>query len=673
MSNENIDVTQGGLSTGIPMKVTGGTTKGALATITPPSGMLMDAKTGSGILENMEKLAAKIESPYRQFQEGLKDMSAWTAYNKAPALAIRDEAAANDRNTLYNIRQQQAAMRVAQQQAQAENNRINALMSGTGGADGAPAGAGGKLPQHVIDSLNAVNPMDVGAKQAILSNYYKTLVNKSVESQYNPSSFVSKPTFIPEIGQELDLTPFEVKTYQETKQLPARFGVNLGGATPSMGGTPSTGGAPAARGNVPISVARNNPGNLVDPKTGEIRTFATPQEGDAALTADLGLKLSGQSQAVKDRFGPQVGNFMSPALLAETWAPSTAKGNSPESTQNYQKAIANALGMSDPTAQIPNTPESLAKAKMAITNFEAGNNYPTPTAAAAPAGTQTTPTAPTAPAAPKATTPSLVLPYPRPINAKQVDANMKAEEDYRKTMLTVGEKEATTSATESGKSYAKMKELAETAAKNTLPTAEGVLAIATDPKRNHIMGYFHGGDKLATALFTASKHLSNKPASELEEEFVTNRFNQQELEDYRTLKNASDKLGISFAADVFKGARMGIGLERMAQNAKGISPELPPEVNRKNAELIRDAGVFEIQKDKMFHEWAQSHGGKLASFHEFESSPEYIKFRDDATKHFIDTYKGIVKVDKSSADNKVTQSEQDRAKAELEKRKGPAR
>ena len=72
---------------------------------------------------------------------------------------------------------------------------------------------------------------------------------------------------------------------------------------------------------------------------------------------------------------------MSPALLAETWAPSTAKGNTPESTQNYGKAIADSLGMSDPTAQIPNTPEALAKAKAAITKFEAGPNY-----SAAPAG-----------------------------------------------------------------------------------------------------------------------------------------------------------------------------------------------------------------------------------------------------------------------------------------------
>lgn len=119
--------------------------------------------------------------------------------------------------------------------------------------------------------------------------------------------------------------------------------------------------------NVPVSVRNNNPGNLVG-NNGQFLSFATPQQGEAALVNDLSLKLSGQSPAYKARFGNAP---VTPATLAETWSPATAQGNSPESTTNYGKAIATELGIA-PNAPIPNTPEALQKVKSAITRFEAG-------------------------------------------------------------------------------------------------------------------------------------------------------------------------------------------------------------------------------------------------------------------------------------------------------------
>lgn len=126
-------------------------------------------------------------------------------------------------------------------------------------------------------------------------------------------------------------------------------------------------GTPQAGGNVPVSVRNNNPGNLVG-SNGQFLTFATPQQGDAALVNDLTLKISGQSPAFKARFGNAP---VTPATLAETWSPAAAKGNSAESTTNYGKAIATALGIA-PNAPIPNTPEAIQKVKAAITQFEAG-------------------------------------------------------------------------------------------------------------------------------------------------------------------------------------------------------------------------------------------------------------------------------------------------------------
>jgi hypothetical protein len=181
---------------------------------------------------------------------------------------------------------------------------------------------------------------------------------------------------------------------------------------------PTVSAAPGA----PVSVRQNNPGNLVD-KNGNIRTFASLAEGEKALEDDLKLKLSGQSPAVKERFGPQVGTFMSPALLAETWAPSTAKGNTVQSTQNYANAIAKGLGISDVTAQIPNTPEALAKAKAAITQFESGI-APTATAPVV------TPTSAATPPSPMGARPS----------AGQIERQEKIQEEATKEFATGTEK-----------------------------------------------------------------------------------------------------------------------------------------------------------------------------------------------------------------------------------------
>ena len=120
-------------------------------------------------------------------------------------------------------------------------------------------------------------------------------------------------------------------------------------------------------GQMPVSTRNNNPGNLVG-ADGNFLKFATPQEGDMALTKDLLLKLSGQSPAYKSRFGNAP---VTPLTLAETWSPAEAKGNSVQSTNNYSKFIAEKLGIL-PNQPIPNTPEALQVVKSAISQFEAG-------------------------------------------------------------------------------------------------------------------------------------------------------------------------------------------------------------------------------------------------------------------------------------------------------------
>jgi hypothetical protein len=112
---------------------------------------LMDKGTENTVLQNMQNLADKINNPLRILTEGMKDVQAWTQYNKSPAFEQREAAATNDRRALYDIAQQQASIQASQQQAAATRDRINAMRGiGPGGkpiAGGAP-GVGAQGCDH---------------------------------------------------------------------------------------------------------------------------------------------------------------------------------------------------------------------------------------------------------------------------------------------------------------------------------------------------------------------------------------------------------------------------------------------------------------------------------------------------------------------------------------------
>lgn len=652
MADTNTPI-EGGLSyapaapAAVPMTLTPGTGKTGLATINAPKGMLINAAESEGILANMQKLADQINNPWRQVQESIKDISAWSQYgpDKTEAFKAREEARAADRATLYSIEQQKAALAASQAQAQADLARINQLKQGQPGVAGATTGGGG-LPQNVINALNAVNPRDIAAQQAILNNYYKTDVTKSIEQQYNPASGVTKLTTVPEIGQELEMTPPEVIEYTKTGKIPERFGIKMPNA-PAVA-PPSTVTPPAG------TKVTSGFGLRTDPITGQPNkmhagidlagaegTPIPPSKPGTVAYAGNANDGFGNKVIVKHDDGTtsQYAHLkdlnVKPGEIVDLNKPVGTMGSTGKSTGTHlhyseKDAKGNIVPVSADKISLPAQKAELMAAK----------------STEAPSG--------------------FVKPYPNPINSKQIDANMKAEEDYRKANLAIGQKEGETVAGKSGESQAQMNKLADTAALNTIPAAEQVLAIASDPQRSKVLAYLHGGDPIATAAFTAAKRLSNKKPSELEEEIITNKFGKQALEDYRFIQNTGMKLGIDFAADVFKGARMGIGLEKMAMGAKGIDTTLPAEVVRRNAQLIRDAGQFQMDKQRMFKEWAATHGGKLASFDEFEGTPEYVKFRDDAKNRFINTYKGLVKPEGTTSGGL---SPAERARQELENRK----
>ena len=385
----------------------------------------LDATQTKDILANMQQMINERYTPMSSFNRGMERAAAWGSGGiQGPSAALNQLNAQelSESKNIFEMRKQMAAYKQAQAQQEAfEKRRAEQLGTGTGTAGAPGAMSEATMPPQIRTALQNATTQEAYDK------IYNTWAQKQSEIYANPTMDEPKIPVVENVNGQWVRKLVSTRDYRDNasryKDTPETQSAVQNAVTPT---TPTTTPTTAAAPGAPRSVRQNNPGNLVD-KNGVIRTFATLAEGEKALEDDLKLKLSGQSPAVKERFGPQVGTFMSPALLAETWAPSTAKGNTPQSTQNYGNAISKALGMTDVTAQIPNTPEALAKAKAAITQFEAG----------------TTPIA----TAPVTTTPTSTAPVTTPITSAgarptpgQLERQEKIQEEATKEFATGTEK-----------------------------------------------------------------------------------------------------------------------------------------------------------------------------------------------------------------------------------------
>jgi len=407
-----------------------------------------------GVLSSMEQLYVNKMIQQQGFMEAMKDAAAWWSGGiEGPTAALSRRAKEREEQTanLFQLQTQIAQSRAAQEQAK---RQAAELTSAVGGAEGPGAAAAfGVEPRVRNEVLRLIKSGDVAGAKGVYDNWFKTDLNETIKFLNNAASYKADVEIIDENGKYNIVSAIDAKRlFSEGKARPT--GKTLGGtnapaaappaaappaaappaAAPPAAAPPTaappTAAPPAAppppplppplpppEGRMqPVSVRNNNPGNLVDPRTGQIRKFDTPEQGQAALEQDLAGKLSGTSPAYKSKFGDAP---VSPLTLAETWAPANAPGNSLESTTNYAKHIANTLGISVGDT-IPNTPEALNKVAKAITEFESGQRAPSAPVqlAAAPGATMTDVSAPTtgrvpAPAAP-APVPARTTPVTRP-------------------------------------------------------------------------------------------------------------------------------------------------------------------------------------------------------------------------------------------------------------------
>jgi hypothetical protein len=248
------------------------------------------------------------------------------------------------------------------------------------------------------------------------------------------------------------------------------------------------------------------------------------------------------------------------------------------------------------------------------------------------------------------------LPYPTPRNSKEVEANQEYIKKRSEKELDIISKGPEKASTEAGVRQAQMFKLNDDADK-AIEAADIVISASKSHPESVGLGKGFTG---TNALTTAISILPKMDQAKAEERVASFQLKPEALVARDQVDTASKQLGISFAADVFKGARMGIGLENMAAGAKGVSVHNMAENNLINATLIKEAAIFNKARTKLFkEEWAPKNGGAMADFEKFETSPEYIALKEQTQKRLVDSLPNYLKLGKNGlVEKNAKESEQ---------------
>lgn len=587
----------------------------------PILGSLPVASAATGIspelLQNMQQMIAEREARKGSFMESLKDANAWWSGGMAgpgEALRARTQEREGQDATTFGMKSALAQYKAAQAAAQ---NQLTSLKGLTGGQAGAPAAGGapgvqatGKpMPiavQQEFDRLLSLNPPDIAGAKAIREAWVKD------QAKFNPDAKTQKQYFINK--KAIDLTPEEYDLYKLTGKLP--------------GETTSNQPAVVAPGTVPTEAPTTTPGGVNVNNVGNVRPvgattgFQQPKDMNEGLQimdnnlkayADKGINtLSG----IIGRWSPPNEND-TPALIA---------------------AASKRLGI-DPNQKIDLTNPAVRQAVgTAIMLQEKGKSLFVTPGETAPLSKQRAEVNAAKPSAPT----SSELPYPNPANLAEVKANETYIADRAKKELEISVKGPEAAGTEAGKRQAQIFKLAEDA-EPTIKAADQVIAASKNYPEAVGLGK---GMTASNVLTTVAGAVVPKMTKEKAEDQYADLALGKEASVARSQVNtASKQLGISFAADVFKGARMGIGLENMAANAKGVSEHNRPENNIVNATLIKEAAIFNKKRAELFkNEWAPKNGGKMADFEKFEASPEYEALKEETQKRISDSLPDYLKL-----------------------------
>ena len=221
------------------------------------------------------------------------------------------------------------------------------------------------------------------------------------------------------------------------------------------------------------------------------------------------------------------------------------------------------------------------------------------------------------------------VPFPGTTIKSEIKANEEFIANQAKIPQQAQAKESETAATESGKEVGLLGKNKETAI-DTIGAAQRVIDLSNDPTYSKLMGYFEGGDKRATFAVKALNFTTAKlfGQEEFENAIAALGFNQTERARLQQLKTDANKLAIEYTAQMFKGARLGIGLEKLGAQGKGVSASFTPETNRLYATITRDNAQFVLDSQKEFRDnWLPKHPNQ--TYGEFLRSKDYDVMLDN--------------------------------------------
>jgi hypothetical protein len=252
----------------------------------------------------------------------------------------------------------------------------------------------------------------------------------------------------------------------------------------------------------------------------------------------------------------------------------------------------------------------------------------------------------------------------KPANKEEALANIELSKKKAEADIDVAKAEKEVSAKAAGTRESSMKSNIDKA-NNMIIAADAISNLASDPANAPAFGISKRGvlqDPRAAAASTLQAmtlgHVDEKKANDLVAKTLPPKLQavRDEID-----KHAAD-LGVAYAAEIFHGARMGIGLENMAQKTKGVGSEYLPETNKMHAEIIKQGALFNLARADLWKQYKDVHG-KDASFADFENEPAYRQLEDNTRAILAKKYPQIFSVnddrrvgESSDSDIKTTSS-----------------
>ena len=634
------------------------------------------------LLENMKQMIAEREARKGSFMENLKDATAWWSggiHGPGEALRLRAAEREGQDATTFGMKSALAQYKAAQAAAQSRAQSLKNTINPTGGTAGAPVVGG--MPPNVANEINrllSLNPPDVAAAEALRSTWAKH------ESKFDAPRHTQQKYYIsPEIGN-VDMTPDQWTTFQNTNVLPdGRKVARPQDAKPVAPATTTTPAAtPVATTTQAAPTAATQTSNLL-PHTQPLPKI-TPISAEPLKGPDMAdnfpvkegewnqapSALGTNTAAAKAAGVPVLSGYRDNAKQADLVSASQQPGYKGPPVAPVGKS----LHQTDEAIDVPDVkalkPEQLKwlrdngyRQTVAGDPNHFGKIPGIVTASADQA------TLPAQKAALMSASTTSELPFPSPRNKEEVDANNEYRKKRAEKELEITGKGPEKASTEAGARQAQMYKLNEDAEK-TIEAADQVIAASkSHPESVGIGKGFTGANVLTTVAGAVVPKMTKEKA---EQQYADLALSKEAIAARDQVITASKQLGISFAADVFKGARMGIGLENMAANAKGVSEHNLAENNLINATLIKEAAIFNKARAALFDKWKETHGGKLADFEKFETSPEYNALKEQTQKKIVAQLPQYLKLGNDGLEEKNPSKpagSENAARAELERRK----